>query len=416
MNRSTDVPVHVQRPSDDGDARIVFLRQLLAAVDLADLDERVSLYAKHHFGLDGVYCATSANTDATSDLFKRTDARSSPSKSSMVLPSSGHPERSSSERIFSQAPTVQCASGQKPPDSDEWHEFVADVQLAAQRLLDVCRLTDAFERTERAEHVQRALFAIASLASSDLDMPDVLRGIHDIIGGLMYAENFFIAQHRAETDTLRFLYFVDSVDTRFVDPEVEIPVDSIPNSLTLGMMRSGASQMGPSNEVCETLGLQRDESLGPECEHWLGVPMIGAVGIRGAIVVQSYRTDTRYSEGDRDLLNYVAQHVLTALERKQAHEELEDRVEQRTRELARANAGLQQEIAERERGARVQAALFEIAERSTTASSLDEFYATVHAIVSDLLGAKNFYIALVSDDGQALDFPYSVDEINANRP
>ena len=297
-----------------------------------------------------------------------------------------------------------------------WQLFLEHLANAARRLLEIGLLKRAIQRIERAEHVQRALFAIATMASSELDMPEMLRGIHDIIGGLMYAENFFIALHQAENDSLRFLYFVDSVDPDEVSTDQEIPLSAIPNSLTLAMMRSGQSQMGPSNEVREGLGIPRDPSLGPDSEDWLGVPMIGAGTIRGAIVVQSYRADNRYSEHDRALLNYVAQHVLTALERKQAQEELESRVEARTRELADANVVLQREVAERERGARVQSALFRIAERSSTADSLDEFYATVHAIVGELLNARNFYIALVSTDGESLDFPYSVDEINPLRP
>lgn len=400
----------MQRTSIDSDARVAFLRDLLTVVDLEELGAKIERHAKCHFGVEGVHIVTSANTDECGDTVD--------SLRHSLDPGDGpgaHVDKDSKPGQ-GDAPTLGWPSGQIPPETDEWREFIVDAQHAAQRVIEVCRLTSAFARTERAKHVQRALFAIASLASSDLDMPEVLRGIHAIIAGLMYAENFYIALHREDTDTLRFLYFVDSEDTRYVDPEVEIPVTSIPNSLTLGMMRSGKSQMGPSHVVGAALGVQRDESLGPEAEDWLGVPMIAANGIRGAIVVQSYGIETRYSEDDRDLLTYVAQHVLTALERKQAQEELEDRVEQRTRELASANAGLQLEIAERERGARVQAALFEIAERSSTASSIDEFYATVHAIVSELLSARNFYIALISDDGESLDFPYSVDEINPKRP
>lgn len=306
-----------------------------------------------------------------------------------------------------------------PPRGDggaAWARFIEDVAAAADALLDVERLRLSVRRIERAEHVQRALFAIATMASADLDMPDMLRGIHGIIGELTYAENFFIALYKPETDSLRFLYLVDSVDTTRLEIAVDLPVASIPNSLTVAMIRSGQSQMGPSSEIRRRLGLGYNPGLGPESEDWLGVPMMGIGGTRGAIVVQSYLAHVRYAEHDRTLLQYVAQHVLTALERKQAQEELESRVVERTRELADANAVLQREVAERERGARVQSALFRIAERSSTADSLDAFYAAVHTIVGELLNARNFYIALVSADGESLDFPYSVDEINALRP
>ncbi len=296
-----------------------------------------------------------------------------------------------------------------------WNDFVDDIACAADWLLEVDWLKHAVRKIERAEHVQRALFAIATMASSDLEMTEMLQGIHGIIGQLTYAENFFIALYEAERDSLRFLYFVDSVDKTPIDSS-DIPAATIPNSLSLAVIRTGESQMGPSSEVRARLGMLRGQGMGPESEDWLGVPMVGARGISGVIVVQSYLAHTRYTEDDRALLTYVAQHVLTALERKQAQTDLERRVQERTSELARANQDLHQEVAERQRGERLQSALFRIAERASTADSIDRFYASVHAIVGELIDARNFYIALVSEDGNELEFPYSVDEIDAVRP
>ena len=301
-------------------------------------------------------------------------------------------------------------------DTVSWNDFLDDIACATDWLLEADSLRQSVTRIERAEHVQRALFAIATMASADLDMPDMLRAIHGIVGGLMYAENFLIVLYEPERDSLRFLYFVDTVDQGNVSPDDEIAAADIPNSLTLAMIRTGQSQMGPSGEVRKRLGIVRDPGLGPESEDWLGVPMLGSGAIRGAIVVQSYLADTRYSEEDRALLNYVAQHILTALERKQAQEDLERRVEERTRELAETNADLQLEVAERQRGERLQSALFRIAEHASTADSMDQFYAAIHVIIGELIDARNFYIALVSEGGDELEFPYSVDEFDPVRP
>ncbi len=45
--------------------------------------------------------------------------------------------------------------------------------------------------------------------------------------------------------------------------------------------------------------------------------------------------------------------------------------------------------------------------------TLERFYAQVHDVVGELLYARNFYIALLSDDGETLEFPYSIDERDA---
>jgi diguanylate cyclase (GGDEF)-like protein len=271
------------------------------------------------------------------------------------------------------------------------------------------RLRRSVDRLAQAERLQRALYAIADLASADLEMAEMLRGLHDIVGGLMYAENLYIVLYDARQETVRFIYAADVRDASFNDPDEVVHASRLANSLTLGMLRRGRSFHGPSAVVRGQLGVARDESLGPDSEDWLGVPMVRGGQVRGGIVVQSYDAAIRYSDEDRVLLSYVAQHILTALDRRQAHEELERRVEQRTWDLAQANEHLTWEVAERQRGERLQRALFRIAELSTTAETLDQFYREVHAIVGELLFARNFYIALVSDDG-TLDFPYSVDE------
>ncbi|GMU43521.1 MAG: EAL domain-containing protein [Xanthomonadales bacterium] len=297
-----------------------------------------------------------------------------------------------------------------PPQSPEWQRFVEDVAAVAGRLVELDTLTQAVLRLERAERLQRALYAIAEMASSDLDMPEMLRSVHEVLGELMYAENFFIVLIEPEHMALRFLYFADTMDHDRPGPGTLIPIASIPNSLTLAMLRSGQPQMGPSDDLRHKLGVDRDDALGPDSVDWLGVPLVHYGIVRGAIVVQSYVEEHRFGEQDRALLAYVAQHILTALDRKRAQEEMEKRVAERTRELAQANAELRLEVQERQRSERLQAALYRIAEISSTAASIEEFYAAVHGIVGQLLYARNFYIALVSEDGRELEFPYSVDE------
>jgi len=277
-------------------------------------------------------------------------------------------------------------------------------------LLERHQLRERVQRLEKAERLQAALYAIADMASSQMEMQDMLRGLHQIVGGLMYAENFFITLYDAEKQTLRFLYFVDTLDTYVADPDEELTIEELPNSLTVAMIQHGHPMMGPSDDIREQLGVRRDPQHGPDSEVWLGVPMLRAEEVRGAIVVQSYDSRVTFSEEDSALLSYVAQHILTALERKQQQAELERHVRERTRDLALANLELRTEVVERQRAERLQAALYRIAELSIAADSLEVFYAAVHAEVGELLYARNFFIALLSEDGEELDFPYFVDE------
>ncbi|MCU1284731.1 MAG: multi-sensor hybrid histidine kinase [Acidobacteriales bacterium] len=68
------------------------------------------------------------------------------------------------------------------------------------------------------------------------------------------------------------------------------------------------------------------------------------------------------------------------------------------------------DITERKRVEQMQAALFRIADRANAAEDLGEFFAAVHAIISDLMHASNFYIALYDENSKTITYPYYVDE------
>lgn len=283
--------------------------------------------------------------------------------------------------------------------------------------LEVDRLQSLLARLAEAETLQRALFSIADLASAEGDSGELIAGVHAILGGLMYAENFYIALLDIEADALVFPYFKDSVDAD--GPPIGVPIArrEYQGSLTEQVFRLGRPLMGPSPELLRELGLpERPTHFGPQSLDWLGVPLLRGGEVFGVIVVQSYDPEYRYSERDRTLLTYVAQHIATALERKLAHDELERRVAQRTDELRVANLALRAEIEERQRADRLQAALFRIAELGSSGGSLEDFFGAVHRVVGELLFAENFYIALYDSVRAEISFPYSVDQHDPRRP
>ncbi|MEN1928538.1 EAL domain-containing protein [Luteimonas sp. MJ250] len=266
------------------------------------------------------------------------------------------------------------------------------------------------ESLRKSERLQQSLYEIADLAGSGLEMAEVLKRIHGIVGGLMSAANFYIVLYDDVRDTMRFLYFADRLDPWRADASIETPIATMPNSLTVALLRHGHPLRGATELIRKQLAVDLDLAHGPDAADWLGVPMRREGRVSGAIVVQSYDQPDCYTDEDRALLEFVAQHILTALDRKHAQAELERRVHARTRELQQANQVLQAEIIERQRAERLQRALFRISELSFTAESMEGFYGDLHAVVGELLYARNFYIAMVSGDGGQIEFPYSVDE------
>ena len=71
---------------------------------------------------------------------------------------------------------------------------------------------------------------------------------------------------------------------------------------------------------------------------------------------------------------------------------------------------LYRDISEQKRAESLSSALYRIAEKTSSAEDLQQFYAAIHAIVGELMYARNFYIALYDPLTQLLSFPYFVDE------
>ncbi|HET7269290.1 MAG TPA: EAL domain-containing protein [Oleiagrimonas sp.] len=299
-------------------------------------------------------------------------------------------------------------------DNAPWPWIARMVRQRLDQLTDLDSLYGTVARLAQAERLQRALYTIADLVVAARDTTSMMQALHHTISTLTYAENFYVVLYDHVDQTIRFPYYVDSTDTTPPDPDATRSLDAIAHEITWHMIRENRSFMGNP----ETLARQASGALvtpGVPCADWLGVPMHHGDTVTGGLVVQAYDQRACYTEQDRELLMYVAQHLQTALDRREATAKLEDRVTQRTRALRETNRMLQHQVLERQRGERLQAALFRIAELASGADSLDAFYAAVHQVIGTLIYARNFYIALLEDHGDesVLVFPYTVDQIDA---
>jgi two-component system, cell cycle sensor histidine kinase and response regulator CckA len=74
------------------------------------------------------------------------------------------------------------------------------------------------------------------------------------------------------------------------------------------------------------------------------------------------------------------------------------------------------DISEPKHAEAVSSALYRIAEKTSSAHDLQQFFAAIHGIVDELMYARNFFIALYDEQSQLLSFPYFVDEQNSAPP
>jgi diguanylate cyclase (GGDEF)-like protein/PAS domain S-box-containing protein len=164
---------------------------------------------------------------------------------------------------------------------------------------------------KRDERTQRALYRISESAQSADTLSTLFARIHEIVGELLPARNFFVALYDRGKDEISFPYYIDEFDP----PPAAHKLDD--STLSGRVVRLGLSLLFTPDTPNE--GVYRQDSVvGTDSSHWLGVPLKTKTGTIGALVVQSYAGEVRYTENDRTLLEFVSNQVAAAIERKQA--------------------------------------------------------------------------------------------------
>lgn len=81
-----------------------------------------------------------------------------------------------------------------------------------------------------------------------------------------------------------------------------------------------------------------------------------------------------------------------------------------TRQLRQTLAGLEKEIAEHERSEKIQEVIYRISQAAISTDSIEEFYASVHHTLGELIPVENFYIGIYNPSSNLIQFPYYVDQ------
>ncbi|MFZ2493190.1 MAG: EAL domain-containing protein [Thermoanaerobaculia bacterium] len=176
------------------------------------------------------------------------------------------------------------------------------------------------EDAQKAEKVQAALFRIAQLSRDAESLDALYAAIHRVVDELMNAANFYVAQYDAKKDWLTFPYFVDEVDKA---DQTELTIGMHPgHGLTAYVIRTGQPLLATPEVFDQLEAAGEIELIGVPSVDWLGVPLKTGDQIWGAIVTQTYNEQTRYSDRDKELFVFIAQHIASAIEQKRKEEAL----------------------------------------------------------------------------------------------
>lgn len=167
---------------------------------------------------------------------------------------------------------------------------------------------------KRSESLQKTLYAISEATHNAADLVELFARIHQIIGRLMPTPGFFVALNDPDQGRPVFPYAKSSGST---DP---LPLDSAA-LLCAETTRSGQALLltARSNSACDHIKAVIDTN---RCS-WLAAPLSTGQDCIGALLLNDTAHNASYDEQDRDLLQFVANQVATAIERKQLQARLE---------------------------------------------------------------------------------------------
>ncbi|MCX7041277.1 MAG: ATP-binding protein [Gammaproteobacteria bacterium] len=247
--------------------------------------------------------------------------------------------------------------------------------------------TELAER-RRAEELQRALYEIAALSAADSPQHEHYVRLHEIVGRLMYARNFIIADYDAEQGLIRQHYLVDE------DP------NEVPETFPFGMgisslvIRSRKPWLldHPQFEALVASGDIKAPRGVVDFNSWMGAPLIAQDRVYGLIIVQSYSADIAYTQADLDLLNYVASHVAAIVARWQS------------------NIALKQANDELAASAETLRLLGDIGKDLTGSLDARAICKTMEKHFAALLPMDAFGVALLSPSGDSLDYIYYIED------
>ena len=165
--------------------------------------------------------------------------------------------------------------------------------------------------TERKtmEVLQKVMFEITNATNTTETPSELYRSIHTILGTVIDTTNFSIVLWDRETAMILLPYSINEKDDF-----TEFPAGK---TLTSHVIHNGQPVLLTENDIGMLVASGEVEEIGSRPKLWLGVPFKDGNEVIGAIVVQSYSSDTLYSEEDFEVLKFVSDNIANAIKRKQ---------------------------------------------------------------------------------------------------
>jgi len=225
---------------------------------------------------------------------------------------------------------------------------------------------DAIEGITQSYSELQSLSSISQAISTETELSTLFEILHRQIIQAMGEVNFLVALYDTNSEMIEIPYMTEK------DQIINLPTFPLGQGLTSIVIRSQQPLMIVEDTVNRTRSLGAIITSEKQAKSWLGVPMIIAGEVVGAIVVQDTEEEYRFDDDDLRLLTTLAGQVAPII--------------RNTRLLAEA-----QETSERDRQ------LYEITDSIRRATSFQSIIEITTQTLSNMLNLKKAKIEILAD-------------------
>ncbi|MEW9899925.1 diguanylate cyclase [Chitinivorax sp. PXF-14] len=183
---------------------------------------------------------------------------------------------------------------------------------------DQVRIAVAHDITARkqAEARQAVVYAISEAAHRANDLPALFHHIHQIIGSVLPARQFTVALREEGCDELSLAYHIDANGDKPADARLAT------EAIAAEIIHSGL----PLLITPEITSLRPDPACPPDGHRtlcWLGIPLSAQDGVIGAVILRRTGCELRYTNADKEFLQFISAQISAAVERQQLYSRLQ---------------------------------------------------------------------------------------------
>jgi PAS domain S-box-containing protein len=161
---------------------------------------------------------------------------------------------------------------------------------------------------KKNQTLQEVLYNISSAALKQYDIKEIYPIILHELNKIWDTNNFFIALYDKTSETLSLPFFADEKDNFY-----EIPIKK---TITGWVIKNNKSVLLKSKDL-QVLDESGDiELIGTPCKVWMGVPLRVEGSTIGVMCLQDYNDENKFSSEDLHILNFIANQIAIALQRR----------------------------------------------------------------------------------------------------